>query len=86
MASETEYTGHVGDEIILYYCDVSCYARRVIELPVGRQYKIEVIDTWNMTRETIAEHVRGQGEQSTYEVRMQLPAKEYMAILCMAEE
>jgi len=86
MDSETEYTGHVGDEVILYYCDVSCYARRVIELPAGRRYRIEVIDTWNMTRETIAEHVSGQGEQSTYEVRMQLPAKEYMAILCTAEE
>lgn len=86
LDSETEYTGRVGDDIILYYCDVSCYARRVIELPAGRLYRIEAIDTWNMTREIIAEHVSGQGAQSTYEVRMPLPAKEYMAILCTAEE
>jgi hypothetical protein len=82
---EKEYVGQVGDEVLIYYNDINCYGRRLIELPEGRTYKIEVIDTWNMTRETVATGAKGEGPQGHYEVRMPLPAKEYMAIFCTAE-
>lgn len=45
---------------------------RNFELPQGRKYEIEVIDTWNMTVESIGV-VSG-------EVHVELPGREYMAI------
>ena len=50
-----------------------------IELPVDSNYRIEAIDVWEMTRTVIAEHAHGH-------TRLDLPAKEGIAILCIKEE
>ena len=47
-------------------------------LPEDRTYKIEVIDTWNETRETIMEGAKGI-------VWFDMPGKEKMAVMAMAE-
>lgn len=78
-ATETSYEGHIGETVFLKFYDTRPIARDVLYLPNGRTYKIELLDTWNMTREIIAEGVSG-----TYIV--QLPGREDMAVLCTAEQ
>jgi len=84
--SEPEFAGHVGEDVLLYYNDEQCPARRFVNLPTGKSYKIEAIDTWNMTREVIAEGAKGEEPRGTYEVLMPAPARPYMALLCTAEK
>ena len=79
-------TAAVGDDVLLYYNDINCYARRLIQLPAGRRYTIEAIDTWNMTRTILTKGAKGCGEQGAWEVHLPLPARPYMAILCTAEQ
>ena len=45
-----------------------------MNLPEDKDYRIEVIDTWNMTRTVYAEHASGS-------VIVELPGKEGMAVL-----
>jgi hypothetical protein len=78
-----EYAGHVGDQVYLYYLDHHTCARKLISLPEGKTCKVEVIDTWNMTREVYAENAVGSGPENFFEVR--LPGREYMAILIMVQ-
>jgi len=77
-ASETVYNAHIGDEVFLRFYDTRPIARETLRLPEGRTYRIEVLDTWNMTRETAAVGVSGE-----YVVK--LPGREDMAVLCVAE-
>jgi hypothetical protein len=56
----------------LLYFGMRQPALRNFSLPDGA-YRIDVIDTWNMTIETTAENARGQ-------TSVKLPAKKYMAI------
>lgn len=82
---EYEYAGHIGEDVVLFYNDIACYGRRMISLPGNKTYRIEAIDTWNMTREVVATGAKGEGIENLFEVRMPLPARPYMAILCTAE-
>lgn len=78
LSTEFTFMGRCGDEAFLIYYDLRCCARDTLELPEDRMYRVELIDTWNMTRNTIAEHIHGRTE-------LRLPAKENMAILAVAE-
>ncbi len=56
----------------LFYFGMHQPASRNFNLQEGT-YRIDVIDTWNMTIETVAENVTGQ-------MRVDLPTRKFMAI------
>lgn len=73
------YTGKaVNGKALLYYYDTNCHARVDIDLPAEHTWKIEVLDAWNMTRETAADGVSGKQE-------IRLPGRPYMAVLATAD-
>lgn len=79
ILAEPEYAGRVGeDEAFLVYLDTQCAARYTLRLPEKGSYRVEVIDTWNMTRETVKTGVSGP-------VTVDLPGREYMAVLAIRE-
>lgn len=78
FSSEFEYGGHCGEDAFLYYKDDQCCAAAELNLPEGKRYRVEVIDTWDMTRTVAAEGVSGH-------IEVKLPGKPYMAILCVKE-
>ncbi len=53
-----------------------CAVITALKLPDEGDYRIEVIDTWEMKRKTVKENVRGR-------VEIELPGKEDMAILAV---
>jgi hypothetical protein len=73
-AAEFEYQGHCGEDAYLTFYDLRTCARSEIELPEGNTYKVELIDTWEMTRTVLFEQASGKTE-------ILLPAKEGMAVL-----
>ena len=75
-ALEYCYSGHCGEEAYLNYYDQRCSVKDTIALPKDKTYRIELIDTWNMTREIIAEAAFGNTE-------IHLPGRPYMAVLAM---
>lgn len=76
--SETAYYAHIGTDCFLRFYDTRPVARDTLRLPEDRKYTIQLIDTWNMSMETVAEGVSG-----TYVA--QLPSRENMALLALAE-
>ena len=80
FSCEISYNGRCGsDDALLYYYDVQTHGKVILQLPENRSYRVEVIDTWNMTRETVR-----TGACGTVEIPM--PGREYMAVLAVAEE
>lgn len=77
-AGEYNFAGQVGEKAYLWYLYRQTCARYLITLPKDKTYKVEVLDTWNMTRSAFADHVSG-------EVQVRLPGKEFMAILATVE-
>lgn len=78
IAAEYLYQGHCGEECYLYFYDTRTCAEDTVTLPESHTYRVELIDTWNMTRETLKEHVNGK-------VTIALPGREDMAVLAVAE-
>ena len=79
LMAEPEFAGQVGDnEAFLFYKDTQCCAKTFIMLPETASYQIDVIDTWNMTRDTVQTGASGRTE-------VDLPGREYMAILAIKE-
>ncbi len=76
--SEHCWQGHCGELAYLYYYDLRCCSRDVLHLPETHTYRIEIIDTWEMTRQTLLAGVKGQ-------VEVNLPGKEGTAVLALAE-
>lgn len=76
--SETGYYARIGTDCYLRFHDTRPVARDTILLPEDRKYTVQVIDTWNMTIETVATGVSG-----SYVVK--LPGRENMAVLALAE-
>ncbi len=76
-AVEYTFAGHVGEEAFLWYLDTQCCVFQDIALPEGRRYRVEILDTWEMTREVFREEASGA-------TRVFLPGKPYMAILATA--
>ena len=72
------FTGHCGKEAFIKYYGIHCPGRGYMILPEKRTYKVEVIDTWNETRETVMENAKGI-------VWFDMPGKEKMAVLATAE-
>ncbi|WP_051204924.1 DUF5605 domain-containing protein [Butyrivibrio sp. VCD2006] len=69
------YSGHCkNDSAIINYYYLRCCAKDTLNLPSDKKYNVEVIDTWNMTREVIAKNVSGK-------VTIDLPGHPYMAVI-----
>ena len=78
-ALEYCYAGHCGEEAYLNYYDQRCSVKDTILLPKDQSYRIELIDTWNMTREIIVEGACGETE-------IHLPGRPYMAVLATTKQ
>lgn len=76
--AETAHYAHIGTDCFLHFYDTRPIARETLNLPEDRTYTIRIIDTWNMTVETVAAGVSG-----SYVVK--LPGRENMAVLALAE-
>lgn len=77
VESSAVHTAHYGEKVFLRYYDRCCCSSDQIDLPTAKQYRIELIDTWNMTRKTIKEAANGKA-------RIMLPGIEGMAVLATA--
>ena len=64
--------GHSNDDYFLYYFGMHQPRSRNFNLPEG-SFRIEVIDTWNMAIDSVAENASGS-------TKVNLPGKKYMAI------
>lgn len=67
-------SGFCGDKAFLTYCGRHCVSYVDMELPENKKYKVEVIDVWNMTRNTISTDASGK-------IRIKMPGIEGMAVL-----
>jgi hypothetical protein len=65
--------GHRGDDYYLLYLARHQPRFRNFNLPAGKHYQIDIIDTWNMTIERFADNASGQ-------VEVELPRKKYLAV------
>ena len=72
------FTGHYKDEAYLAYYGRHCTAAGELDLPQSGEYRIDVIDVWEMTRRTILTGVNGK-------VEFALPGKEGMAVLAVKQ-
>ena len=64
--------GHNGSDYFLFYFGMHQPRFRDFALPEG-SFRIDIIDTWNMTIDRFADNVAGQ-------VRVELPRKKYLAV------
>ena len=79
FACETEVCGHTADDsAILHYYDIQTSCRVHFEVPENRKYRIDVIDTWNMTKETVRTDASGKFD-------VDLPGRPYMAVLAVED-
>lgn len=79
FACDTEVCGHTADDsAILHYYDILTSCRVHFEVPEDKKYRIDVIDTWNMTRKTVKTGASGKFD-------VDLPGRPYMAVLAMKE-
>ncbi|MDO4285460.1 MAG: DUF5060 domain-containing protein [Eubacteriales bacterium] len=69
-----EFIGRVGEEAYLRYYGRDCTCIGELSLPEDQNYRVEVIDVWEMTRTTALEGVSGK-------VSVDLPGKEGIAVL-----
>ena len=58
-----------GEEAYLRYFGRECNGRGIMELPETGNYEVEVIDTWEMTRDRVKSGVSGK-------VEVKLPGRE----------
>jgi hypothetical protein len=71
-----EFIGCCGDKAFLQYYARHCTHKGKLNLPENGKYDVDVIDTWEMTRERILTGVSGK-------VEVTLPGKEGMAVLAV---
>lgn len=64
---------HAGDRFFLYYFGFMRPCFRTYRLPAGAAYRIELIDTWQMTVQTLPGTYQG-------EIRLELPARPWIAV------
>lgn len=53
------FSGHCGDGLFIKYFGSHCLRRPFFLLPENRKYRMEVIDTWNMTKITVVTGANG---------------------------
>ena len=78
LVREAKCRVRCGDEIFMEYLAHHCTRFVDWTLPTTKSYRVEMIDMWEMTRTTVMEHVNGK-------IQIELPGKEGMAILAVAE-
>ena len=71
---EHAYAAHCGEEAYLWFNDRQCFGRMTLDLPEDKEYCVECIDTWEMTRLSVADKASGKTE-------IRLPVKEGLAVL-----
>ena len=76
---DAKYAGRCGDAAFIKYFAQQCPGCTTLRLPETGEYRVELIDTWDMTRKVIAEGVRG-------DVKLNMPGREGMALLAMRTE
>ena len=74
LSQEHAWEAHCGEEVYLTYFDLQCYGEQTVNLPKDKTYRAELIDVWNMTRQTIAEDISG-------ETKLTLPGHDNLALL-----
>ncbi len=74
LSGEHAWESHCGEDAYLTYFDLQCYGEQTVNLPNDKLYRAELIDVWNMTRETIAENISG-------ETTLKLPGRDNLALL-----
>jgi len=72
-----EFRASFGEKAILIYYARHCTAAGKLDLSETHSYMVEVIDVWNMTRETVLQNVSGH-------VNLRLPGREGIAVLATA--
>ncbi len=77
-AAERFWYGHIGETVFLRFYDTRPVARDTLKLPEGRTYRLELLDTWNMTRTVVAHGVSGEYVAA-------LPGRTDMALLVTEE-
>ncbi|MCI2048566.1 MAG: DUF5060 domain-containing protein [Lachnospiraceae bacterium] len=93
--NESLAAGQVGEQCRLYYYGRQCPGRVTLSLPCGKKYKVEILDVWNMTRETVyreTEAEKPEGEQHGLSADpsefgrlvVPMPGREGMAVLATA--
>lgn len=75
---DKDFRGHYEDRVFLQYLGRHCKGLLKWKLPEGHRYRVEVIDVWNMTRETVLEGAGG-------DIEVKLPGREGMAVLAVEE-
>jgi hypothetical protein len=65
--------GNMSDEYILAYFGDSRPSFKILPIPEGKSYKVELIDTWEMT-------ITPLDGTYTNESKINLPGKPYMAL------
>lgn len=79
LTTESEYNGHVGEQVYIRYFGRDIHGMVQMELPSDKEYTIEEIDTWNMTRKVVA-----TGQSGLCKVR--ISEKQWMAVVATLEE
>ena len=68
------YSGKCKDQAFITYVSKQCYSSIEMDLPEDKNYTVELIDVWNMTRSIIMENASGK-------TKIKLPGKVGMAVL-----
>ena len=74
LASEHTWRARCGEEAFLQFFGIQTSAESVFDLPEDKEYKVELIDVWEMTRTTVQESASGK-------ITVRLPGREGMAVL-----
>ncbi|MHC9537110.1 apiosidase-like domain-containing protein [Dellaglioa sp. BT-FLS60] len=74
LNSSRVFHAHDEKNIFLFYYARHCQNKDELHLPTDQYYDIEVIDSWNMTKEVVLRHVTGI-------VNVPLPGKEGIAVI-----
>ena len=78
LLKERVALAHCGKAAYLKFMERQCAVLTQLMLPEEGSYRIELIDTWEMTRKVVMENVNGT-------VKIELPGKEDMAVLAVRE-
>ena len=74
VAAEHVWMSHCAEEAYLWFNDHQCYGEMTLNLPEDKQYRVECLDSWEMTRLLIANKASGK-------TTIRLPYKEGLAVL-----
>ena len=74
LQADHSWASHCGDEVFLKFFDLQTCAEFPFDLPEKHQYRVELIDVWEMKRNLLMENISGK-------TTVRLPGKEGMAVL-----